>query len=627
MRNSKPKDVARYAPTTQNSKLNILPSSWFIALTRRSGPLRVYQWLWLLLCMLAALAIAAPRIISQPVIYTSSAQVQIDSVRRYRELYTAGSPDNDYLLIDHQTLTLLKASLPELGSQTYGLRFVPAEQGTIWVEAVGRTPDVAQSLADTGAEMLVRHIRAAGGREILRNLLGWEQQVALAGNAPETDFQLLLRRMIMTTAFPLNRPIEPVSEHITVDQLPAEELSDLARALELRNDEISLIDLPNTERAHANALKSADFAQAGLYERDMRRLSDGREVIREALVSLYANYSARFSVDQPSDAFRSIRAPSPSVPVDRRIGLLLLLTVLGGLGFGSVGVAVDHSAGSMRKLNELWEYRALIRNLVLRDLRVRYKGSALGYLWTQIAPLLTMLVFWFVFSSFFPSSGIAMFPVYLIIGLLAWNLTAEAIANGSRSVIDNAALVKKVFFPREVLPLVSVFSSLVNFLLSLPMLFLVMIAAQLLYPPLRESTHPLNFSWTIAYLPVLLLIQTIFLAGISLFVSALAVFFRDTVHLIGIVIQFWFFLTPVVYSLDSVNGLAARLIRWLNPIASLVEFYREILYGAVVPMGAIPTPGLPALESVLRVLLTALATLTLGYWFFQRRSGQFGEEL
>ena len=612
---------------TQNPKLTVLPATWFVALTRQSGPLRIYQWLWLLLCMLVALAIAAPRILSQAIIYTSSAQVQIDSDKRYRELYTAGVPDNDYLLIDNQTLAFLKASLPELGSQTYGLRFVPAEPGHIRVEAVGRTPEEAQTLADTGAEALVRHIRAAGGREILRNLLGWEQQVALAGNAPETPFQQLLRRMITTTAFPLNRPIEPVSEHITVNQLPAEELSDLARALELRNDEITLIDLPNTERAHASALKSADFAQAGVYERDLRRLNDGRQVIREAIADLYADYSARFNVDQPSDAFRSARAQLPSTPVDRRIGLLLMVTILGGLAFGGIGVAVDHSAGSMRKLNELWEYRALIRNLVLRDLRVRYKGSALGYLWTQIAPLLTMLVFWFVFSSFFPSSGIAMFPVYLIIGLLVWNLTAEAIANGSRSVIDNAALVKKVFFPREVLPLVSVFSSLVNFLLSLPMLFLVMIASQLLYPPLRESMHPLNFSWTIAYLPVLLLIQTLFLAGISLFVSALAVFFRDTVHLIGIVIQFWFFLTPVVYSLESVNGLAARLIRWLNPIASLVEFYREILYGGVVPTGAIPTPGLPALESILRVLLTALATLTLGYWFFQRRSGQFGEEL
>jgi lipopolysaccharide transport system permease protein len=172
-----------------------------------------------------------------------------------------------------------------------------------------------------------------------------------------------------------------------------------------------------------------------------------------------------------------------------------------------------------------------------------------------------------------------------------------------------------------------VLSSLLNFLLSLPMLFVVMAAAQFFYAPLHADGRMFNFAWTFAYLPVLLIIQMMFLAGIVLFVSALAVFFRDTVHLIGIVVQFWFFLTPVVYKLDILGELPARIIRWLNPMASLVEFYREILYGNAVAVGGVPTPGLPALESVLRVLLTSLALLAIGYWFFQRRSGRFGEEL
>ncbi len=307
--------------------------------------------------------------------------------------------------------------------------------------------------------------------------------------------------------------------------------------------------------------------------------------------------------------------------------MTLALAALVGLVFGGVGVAVDRSAGVMRKLSELWDYRELIRNLVLRDLRTRYKGSPLGYLWTQVAPLLLMLIFWLVFSLFLPASGVAMFPVFLIVGLLPWNFCNEAVSGGSRSVIENASLVKKVFFPREVLPLVAVFSSLLNFLLSLPMLFLVMAVAQYFYPPLRDAGRLTNFSWTFAYLPVLLVIQTIFLAGVALFLSALAVFFRDMVHLIGILLQFWFFLTPVVYSLDSVGGPLARVIRWLNPMASLIEFYREILYGRAVGLNLVPTPGLPALASVLRVLLTALVVLTLGHWFFQRRSGEFGERL
>ena len=164
---------------------------------------------------------------------------------------------------------------------------------------------------------------------------------------------------------------------------------------------------------------------------------------------------------------------------------------------------------------------------------------------------------------------------------------------------------------------------------SLDNLLLVMAVVQLRYPPLGGQ---LNFSWTFAYLPVLMIIETIFLAGVALFTSALAVFFRDFVHLIGILLQFWFFLTPVVYSLDTlgvtVGGVAlATIIRWLNPMASLIDFYRDILYGNVVGPGQVPTPGLPALTSVLRVLVTALITLTIGYWLFQRRSGRFGEEI
>jgi lipopolysaccharide transport system permease protein len=124
-----------------------------------------------------------------------------------------------------------------------------------------------------------------------------------------------------------------------------------------------------------------------------------------------------------------------------------------------------------------------------------------------------------------------------------------------------------------------------------------------------------------------LIIQTLFLIGVTFFLSALAVFLRDTVHLVGIIVQFWFFLTPVFYSLDIIGERLARVVRWLNPMASLVDFYRDILYGQRVAIGLIPTPGLPALDSVLRVFVTALVVLALGYWFFQRQSGRFGEEI
>jgi lipopolysaccharide transport system permease protein len=608
-----------------------IPSGWAGALVRQRGPLRTYQWLWLLLCAAGALIAAAPRILSQPVVYTSAAVVQLDirpSVGHYRELYTNGQPDTDFDAVREMAVALLKAR-PEyqsLGSPRLGLVFAAHPDGGVYITANGRSPAEAQALADDAAEALARNARAAGGREIMRQLMGWELKVSLDGNPPETEFQQLLRTIIQTSAFPLNKPTEPVPQHITVDQLPPEELSDLARALEVRDEQIRLIDLPALDR-RAQAAQGQAAAQI---ERDRQQMIDGRQAIQGALDYLYRTRGAIFAADAQSAAYRSARAEA-GIEIPRHIGPLLALATLVGLALGGVGVAVDRSAGVMTKLRELWSYRELIRNLVLRDLRVRYKGSALGYLWTQLAPLLMMAVFWFVFSFIQPQQ-IAMFPVFLIVGLLPWNFCNEAVAGGARSVIDNANLIKKVFFPREVLPLVSVFSSLVNYLLSLPMMFVVMAIVQLLYPPLREQGRLFNFAPTLAYLPVLIGIQALFLAGVALFMSALAVHFRDFVHLIGIMLQFWFFLTPVVYSLNvldvTIGGVAlAQVVRWLNPMASLIEFYREVLYGNTVFGSQVPTPGLPALTSVLRVLITALVMLALGYWFFQRRSGQFGEEI
>jgi lipopolysaccharide transport system permease protein len=611
-----------------------IPSSWAGALVRQRGPLRTYQWLWLLLCATGALLVAAPRILSQPVIYTSTAAITFDT-RRYGGLLTQGQINGEYQAVERIAIELLQASQDDqtlryagLGSPTLGVRYEPQPDGSVRVVAIAGSPALAQRLADDAAEALARSIRAAGGREIFRILTGSYLYSSLVEGQATTDaFQKQLRTIYLTSAFPLNRAPDPDARQITAEQLAPEERSDLARALEVRDVELSRNDLPALQqRISAAGLACRSDPICLAEQRQEQRLTEGLTAIRSALGLL----NTPFDPALVSSAYRS--APSaPSTEIPRRVAALLALATLVGLVLGGIGVAVDRSAGVMSKLRELWGYRELIRNLVLRDLRVRYKGSALGYIWTQLAPLLMMGVFWFVFSFIQPQQ-IAMFPVFLIVGLLPWNFCNEAVAGGARSVIDNANLIKKVFFPREVLPLVSVCSSLVNYLLSLPMMFLVMAVVQLLYPPLHEQGRLLNFAPTIAYLPVLIGIQMLFLAGIALFMSALAVHFRDFVHLIGILLQFWFFLTPVVYSLDvlrvTIGGVAlAQVVRWLNPMASLIEFYREILYGNTVPGSQVPTPGLPALTSVLRVLITALVVLACGYWFFQRRSGRFGEEI
>lgn len=610
-----------------------LPSRWASALTRQRGPLRTYQWLWLLLCTAGALIVAAPRILSQPLIYTSSASVQADA-RHRGGLFNGGQPNADYRAVESIAIELLRY-LPEgeapryrtLGSPQLGVRYEPQADGSVRVVAVGGSPAQAQRLADDAAEAMARSIRAAGGREVFRVLTGSYLVNALQqGTAPATPFEAQLRTIFLNDAFPLSKPPDPDARRITVAQLDAETISDLARALEVRDVELSKIDLPALQ---ARIRGTGIDCRAALAARGARapepclaeqRLISGLGAIRQAIELL----DTPFAPAQPAGVYRSAAA-APGAEIARYTAPLLALATLVGLAFGAAGVAVDRSAGVMAKLREIWAYRELIVNLVLRDMRVRYKGSALGYLWTQLAPLLLMLVFWFVFSRLL-SSSISMFPVFLIIGLLVWNFCNEAVVGGARSVLDNANLIKKVFFPREVLPLVSVLASLLNFVLSLPMMFVLMALVQL------GTLGRLNFAWTIAYLPVLLIIQSILLAGLALLMSALAVRFRDFVHLIGILMQFWFFLTPVVYAIDSFNTTVlgvplAQALRWLNPMASLIEFYREILYGQAVSAPNVPTPGLPALTSVLRVLVTAVSILAAGYWFFQRRSGSFGEDI
>lgn len=615
------------------------------ALGSQRGGLRLYQWLWVLLCVTGAIAVAAPRVLSQPVVFFATAQTRFD-MSRYGSIYELvdagrGLSGLDVAIADAAEV-LRQRALAEanvrFGRPDYLVEFVLAEPGLVLARGVAPSAVEAQRLADNGAAELARQVRAAGGREILRNMLGWELWLALEpeGAPAPGPFDALLREVIRTQAFPMSRQLEPFSTPRAIAGLPQEELNDLARALEARYDLWQFAI--NTRNATLDAfcgtagqtdtnVREAALARCATSDgraRDQRAERD-REIARlravdAALDYVIENHGARFDADQPAAAHR-VAAALPQSPEPRRIPQLVALAAVLGLGFGLAGAAVDRSAGIMGKIAEVWSYRELVRNLVLRDLRSRYKGSALGYLWTQLAPLGMMLVYVLVFSLLMPV-GIAQFPVFIIVGLLPWNYTVEAVLNGTRSVIDGAALIKKVYFPREVLPLVAVLSSLLNFLLSLPMMFLVMAVVQL------TSIGRLNFSLTFAYLPVLMIIQTLLLAGFALLLGATAVFFRDVVHLVGIVVNIWFFLTPVIYPLTNFgDGLAVRLIRWLNPMASLIEFYREVLYGSAVAVGQIPTPGWPALSSVLRVVVTALLILAAGYWLFQRGSRRFGEEI
>ncbi len=252
----------------------------------------------------------------------------------------------------------------------------------------------------------------------------------------------------------------------------------------------------------------------------------------------------------------------------------------------------------------LWRYRELVRNLVIRDLKARYKNSVLGFLWSLANPLMMMGVFTLVFTTVFPNP-IEAYPVFVLSGLLAWNWNVTSVMGGVFSITGNSHLIKKVAFPRELLPLSTVLSNGVNFLLALIPL-LVVAAIYFRFPT------PLML-----ILPFIVLIQAIFLTGVALFLACLNVYFRDTEPIMDVLTLAWFFLTPVFYNVENLSQQYSRWIYILNPMASFISTYRLIFY--------YQSP--PALDFILRMSVQSLIVFAIGYAFFLRFAANFGEEV
>jgi lipopolysaccharide transport system permease protein len=266
------------------------------------------------------------------------------------------------------------------------------------------------------------------------------------------------------------------------------------------------------------------------------------------------------------------------------------------------------SAGAV--LAESLRYRGLLRNLLARDLSVRYKNSILGFVWTLLNPLLLMVVFSIVFQVLLPSD-IPNFPVFVLIGILAWNFCVGSVMAGIHSVTGNGDLVRKVYFPREVLPIAAVLSCLVHFGLALTLVFVLMPFAGIPLTPL------------VLWLPITIAFQTVFLVGLGLFLAAINVYFRDTEAVIDVAMLAWFFLTPIFYSLDVLfdKTIGSMNVGWLmhvlNPMASFISTYRLVLID-----GAPPDPSF-----LLRTFTVSTAVLIVGYVVFKRLEPGFGEEL
>jgi ABC-type polysaccharide/polyol phosphate export permease len=268
-------------------------------------------------------------------------------------------------------------------------------------------------------------------------------------------------------------------------------------------------------------------------------------------------------------------------------------------------------------LRELWQYRELIRNLVERDLKVRYKNSVLGIAWSWLNPLLMMLVLTVVFTVMAGNSRQPAYHVFVLIGILAWNFFSASVVGATGSIVNNAHLIKKVYFPRAALPVSIVLSNMINFVIALPVFFGLAWLSGLPLSGRIELT---------IWLPVVLLVQVVFTVGIGFVLSTLNVFYRDTQIIMEVVMLAWFFLTPIIYPIETVPETATllgatldlrRLVFILNPMASIIASYRDVLY-----FGRFIGPDFFA-----RTVVTAIAVLVIGYAVFARFARRFAEEV
>ena len=258
-------------------------------------------------------------------------------------------------------------------------------------------------------------------------------------------------------------------------------------------------------------------------------------------------------------------------------------------------------------LANLLRYRGLISSLVARELKARYRGSVLGFFWSFINPLLLLLVYSFVFTTVIPNQveGAQPYQLFMFCGILPWTWFATSLSDAAGSLIAGGNLIKKVLFPAEVLPIVSVLANMVHFFLGLPIL-----VAFLLYA--RHYPEASDLVW----FPIAVLVELVFTAALALLLAALTVHFRDIRDILANVLTLWFFATPIIYPWFQPNVQGYKIYFDLNPFTHLAVSYQEILFFRG-PVGH--WKWLLALGAVSVVLFLA------GYWFFDRLRDSFAE--
>jgi ABC-type polysaccharide/polyol phosphate export systems, permease component len=258
----------------------------------------------------------------------------------------------------------------------------------------------------------------------------------------------------------------------------------------------------------------------------------------------------------------------------------------------------------MSIFKELYAYREMIFSLVRRDLKGRYKGSALGFLWTFINPLLQLGVYTLVFSTIM-RADIQDYYLFLFVALVPWIFFGTSVSGGASCIWTQQDMVKKIYFPREVLPIAFVTSQFVNMLLSLVVVFGVIFFAG----------HGFN-AVALLYMPLVMILEYILALGMAMIVSAATVYLRDLEYLLGIITMAWQFLTPIMYSIDMVPE-EMQVVFKFNPMTHIIIAYRDILYYKRVP----------DVSTWLFALILGVGLLIVGFFVFDRLKRRFAEEM
>lgn len=258
----------------------------------------------------------------------------------------------------------------------------------------------------------------------------------------------------------------------------------------------------------------------------------------------------------------------------------------------------------MKIIKEIYNYRTMIGSLIQRDLRGRYKGSVLGFAWTFLNPLLQLIVYTVVFSEIM-TMGIEDYYLFLFVALIPWIFFNSSLTGGASCIISQKEMVKKIYFPREVIPISFVTCQLVNMLLSLIVVFAVLLI----------SGKGINLE-ALVFLPIIILAEYLLTISIAMISSAITVYLRDIEHIIIILGTAWQFLTPVMYSVDMVPE-KFRLIFMLNPMTPITVAYRDILYYKKIP----------EITTLVHGFLLSIILLIVGCVIFGILKKHFAEEM